>query len=45
LAILYYANFFQWWNTLPDNLKDNFVKEQSNENNQIPDKHLKSIKF
>ena len=30
--------FFQWWNTLPDNLKDNFVKEQSNENNQISDK-------
>jgi hypothetical protein len=30
--------FFQWWNTLPDNVKDNFVKEQSNENNQISDK-------
>jgi hypothetical protein len=30
--------FFQWWNTLPDNLKDNFVKEQSNENNQISNK-------
>ena len=30
--------FFQWWNTLPDNVKDNFVKEQNNENNQISDK-------
>jgi hypothetical protein len=30
--------FFQWWNALPDNLKDQFVKEQSNENNQISDK-------
>ena len=30
--------FFQWWNDLPDNLKDQFVKEQNNENNQISDK-------
>jgi len=30
--------FFQWWNALPDNLKDKFVKAQSNENNQILDK-------
>jgi hypothetical protein len=30
--------FFQWWNALPDNLKEQFVKEQSNENNQISDK-------
>ena len=30
--------FFQWWNALPDNLKDKFVKAQSNENNQISDK-------
>lgn len=30
--------FFQWWNTLPDNLKDKFVKDKSNENNQISDK-------
>lgn len=30
--------FFQWWNDLPDNLKDQFVKEQNNENNQILDK-------
>ena len=30
--------FFQWWNALPDNLKDQFVKEQNNENNQILDK-------
>ena len=35
---LNYANFFQWWNALPDNLKDQFVNEQSNENNQISDK-------
>jgi len=30
--------FFQWWNALPDNLKDKFIKAQSNENNQISDK-------
>jgi len=30
--------FFQWWNALPNNLKDQFVKFQSNENNQICDK-------
>lgn len=30
--------FFQWWNALPDSLKDQFVKEQSDENNQILDK-------
>lgn len=30
--------FFQWWNALPDSLKDQFVKEQSDENNQISDK-------
>lgn len=30
--------FFQWWNDLPDNLKDQFVKEQNKENNQILDK-------
>jgi hypothetical protein len=30
--------FFQWWNALPDNLKDKFVKAQSDENNQISDK-------
>ncbi len=30
--------FFHWWNALPDNLKEQFVKEQSNENNQISDK-------
>ena len=43
--------FFQWWNALPDNLKDKFVKAQSNENNQISDKTsrinevLKKFKF
>jgi hypothetical protein len=30
--------FFQWWNALPDGLKDKFIKIQSNENNQILDK-------
>ncbi len=30
--------FFQWWNALPVNLKDQFVKLQSKENNQIIDK-------
>ena len=30
--------FFQWWNAIPDNLKDKFVKSQNNENNQIADK-------
>ena len=30
--------FFQWWNALPDSLKDQFDKEQSDENNQISDK-------
>lgn len=43
--------FFQWWNALPDTLKDKFVKAQSNENNQISDKTsrinevLKKFKF
>lgn len=33
--------FFQWWNSLPDDLKDKFVKSQSNENNQISNKTIR----
>lgn len=33
--------FFQWWNSLPDDLKDKFVKLQSNENNQISNKTIR----